>query len=159
KHDGYFLYGRVSTFADCSNWQVSPAQRYLCFHLPPAQRPGPNFYVWHRWSVLPYRSHPFALDSQLRTFAVAAIEHDPVAYASTILGALAHYAPFGHWTSSFDTPFRHWRFPASLGHHRLLMERAVARHGGTLALDGSLARPLATYQRFVFLPGTVMAAM
>ena len=35
KHDGYFLYGRVSTFANCSNWNVPPAQRGLCFHGPP----------------------------------------------------------------------------------------------------------------------------
>ena len=159
KHDGYFLYGRVSTFAECSNWHVPPAQRYLCFHQPPSLRPDPNFYVWHRWSVQPYRSHPFALDAQLRSFAVAAIEHEPGAYASTILGDLAHYASFGHWTNGFDTPFRHWRFPSSFGHHRALMERSIARHGGTLALDHRLATPLRAYQRIVFLPGTVMAAM
>jgi len=79
KHDGYFLYGRVSTFANCSNWNVPPAQRGLCFHGPPAQRHNPNYYVWHKWSGRAYHRHPFGLDSELRSFSLAAIEHEPEA--------------------------------------------------------------------------------
>ena len=160
KHDGYFLYGRVSTFANCSNWNVPAAQRGLCFQGPPGQRHNPNFYVWHEWSGAAYHRHPFGLDSRLRSFSVAAIEHEPVAYASTILGDLAHYASFGHWTNRFDTPFTHWRFPTTLdGPHLAATERSIARHGGTLALDRALVGPLRDYQRVIFLPGTVMAAI
>jgi hypothetical protein len=160
KHDGYFLYGRVSTFANCSNWNVPPAQRGLCFHGPPAQRHNPNYYVWHKWSGPAYHRHPFGLDSELRSFSLAAIEHEPGAYASTILGDLAHYASFGHWTNTFDTAFTHWRFPTTLdGPHLARTERSIARHGGTLALDRALVGPLRDYQRVIFLPGTAMAAI
>ena len=79
RHDGYFLYGRVSTFANCSNWNVPPAQRGLCFQGPPGQRHNPNFYVWHEWSGPKYHRHPFGLDSELRSFSLAAIEHEPTA--------------------------------------------------------------------------------
>jgi 4-amino-4-deoxy-L-arabinose transferase-like glycosyltransferase len=100
------------------------------------------------------------MDSQLRSFALAAIEHEPAAYGSTILGDLAHYASFGHWTTRFDTPFTHWRFPTTLdGPHLAATERSIARHGGTLALDGSLVGPLRDYQRVIFLPGTAMAVI
>lgn len=160
KHDGYFLYGRVSTFANCSNWNVPPAQRGLCFQGPPGQRHNPNYYVWHEWSGAAYHRHPFGLDSELRSFSLAAIEHEPTAYASMILGDLAHYASFGHWTTRFDTPFTHWRFPTTLdGPHLAATKRSIARHGGTLALDSSLVGPLRDYQRVIFLPGTAMAAI
>ena len=160
RHDGYFLYGRVSTFANCSNWNVPPAQRGLCFRGPPGQRHNPNEYVWHKWSGPKYHRHPFGMDSELRSFSLAAIEHEPTAYASTILGDLAHYASFGHWTTRFDTPFTHWRFPTTLdGPHLARTERSIARHGGTLALDSSLVGPLRDYQRVIFLPGTAMAAI
>jgi hypothetical protein len=82
------------------------------------------------------------------------------AYAATILGDLAHYASFGHWTNRFDTPFTHWRFPTTLnGPHLAATDRSIARHGATLALDWSLVGPLRDYQRVIFLPGTAMAAM
>ena len=96
----------------------------------------------------------------MRSFSLAAIEHEPTAYASIILGDLAHYASFGHWTTRFDTPFTHWRFPTTLdGPHLARTEQSIARHGGTLALDSSLVGPLRDYQRVIFLPGTAMAAI
>jgi 4-amino-4-deoxy-L-arabinose transferase-like glycosyltransferase len=158
KHDGYFLYGRVSTFAGCGSY-VPSSQRWLCFKGAPGQRQNPNYYVWHEWATPAYRRRPFALDGELRSFAVRAIAHEPAAYARTIGSDLLHYASAGHWTNRFDTPFWHWRFPAGIQPQRLATaEHAVQRHGGTLAVDTSLTGPLRDYQRFVFLPGAVMAA-
>ncbi|HET6848252.1 MAG TPA: phospholipid carrier-dependent glycosyltransferase [Gaiellales bacterium] len=159
KHDGYFLYGRVSTFATCGSY-VPASQRWLCFGGDPGHRENPNFYVWHKWATPRYRHHPFALDGELRSFALSAIEHQPLAYARTVAGDLEHYASAGHWTSKLDTPFWHWRFPTKVeAPHLLQTERAVQAHGGHLAIDSALAGPLRSYQRIVFLPGTVMALM
>ena len=159
KHDGYFLYGRVSTFAGCGSY-VPASQRGLCFKGQPGTRRNPNYYVWHEWATPRYRRNPFALDGRLRSFAVSAIVHDPTGYARTIAGDLEHYASFGHWTTPVDTPFWHWRFPNTLDTPRLITtEHAIARHGGTLGLNTTLDGPLRSYQRFVFLPGTVMAAL
>jgi hypothetical protein len=159
KHDGYFLYGRVSTFADCSAWRVPADQRFLCFGPPPAQRPNPNHYVWAEWSAPPYRSHPFALDGKLRRFALEAIRHQPLAYASTILADLVHYASPGHTTDLWDTPLTHWRFQTT-DHTRniRLTRRVVQKYGGSQQLNRPLAELLRGYQAVVFVQGPMLAA-
>ena len=101
KHDGYFLYGRVSTFATCGSY-VPASQRWLCFFGDPGQRKNPNYYVWHKWATPRYHRHPFALDGTLRSFAISAIVHEPLPYARTVAGDLLHYASAGHWTSQRD---------------------------------------------------------
>jgi hypothetical protein len=165
-YDGYFLYGRVSTFADCADWPVTPAQRQFCFRGPPSTRHNPNYYVWQKWTNrhLSHAEHirglkPFAMNSRLRTFSLDAIEHQPVAYAKTILGDLVHYVSPGHWTNRFDTPSTHWFFPDNIHATGRLMDRkiAVKRHGGTLAIDASLASVLRVYQKFGFVQGPLLA--
>jgi 4-amino-4-deoxy-L-arabinose transferase-like glycosyltransferase len=165
-YDGYFLYGRVSTFADCADWHVTPAQRQLCFRGPPSTRHNPNYYVWQKWTNrhLRHTEHirhlkPFAMNSALRTFSLDAIEHQPVAYASTILGDLVHYVSPGHWTNRFDTPSTHWVFPDTIrATGRLATRRLfIKRHGGRLAVDRSIASILRAYQKVVFVQGPLLA--
>jgi hypothetical protein len=160
KHDGYFLYGRVSTFAECSNWRVPPSQQFLCFKQPPSQRPNPNYYVWAEWDG--HRQHhyrTFSLDAKMRSFATAAIVHEPLAYAGTILGDLQHYVAPGHWTDKWDTPIRQWRFHADMGPVRALHERAVVAHyDGTISVNTTIASFLSTYQEYVFVQGPMLAA-
>ncbi|MDX6524274.1 MAG: hypothetical protein QOI17_1787, partial [Gaiellales bacterium] len=159
KHDGYFLYGRVSTFADCSAWRVPADQRFLCFGRPPSQRPNPNHYVWADWGAPRYKRHPFALDGKLRQFALEAIRHQPVAYASTILGDLAHYASPGHTTNIWDTPLIHWRFQTTgRTHNKGLTKRVVQKYGGTQSVNRTLAELLRGYQAVVFVQGPMLAA-
>jgi hypothetical protein len=44
---GAFLYGRVSTFADCSIIKPPADERWLCLSQPPSQRTqSPDYYVW-----------------------------------------------------------------------------------------------------------------
>jgi hypothetical protein len=165
-YDGYFLYGRVSTFADCADWHVTPVQRQLCFRGPPSTRHNPNYYVWQKWTNRHLRNadhirklKPFAMNSALRTFSVDAIEHQPVAYAETILGDLVHYVSPGHWTNRFDTPSTHWVFPDNIHATGRLPARRffVRRDGGTLAVNTSIASVLRAYQKVVFVQGPLLA--
>jgi hypothetical protein len=165
-YDGYFLYGRVSTFANCADWDVTPAQRQLCFRGPPSTRHNPNYYVWQKWTNrhLGHMEHvrhlkPFAMNSTLRTFSLDAIEHQPVAYAKTILGDLVHYVSFGHWTNRFDTPSTHWVFPDTIQATGRLSARRffIRRDGGTLAVDRSLGSILRAYQKVLFVQGPLLA--
>jgi hypothetical protein len=159
KHDGYFLYGRVSTFANCSNWNVPASQRFLCFKQPPSQRPNPNYYVWSEFSRHGTDPHkPYALDTQLRSFAIAAIVHEPAAYAGMILGDLEHYASPGHWTNRWDTPSTQWRFRRVGQLHAIRETALVARHGGTVSFNATIARFLNAYQAIVFVQGPMLAA-
>ena len=165
-YDGYFLYGRVSTFANCADWHVTSVQRQFCFRGPPSTRHNPNYYVWQKWTNrhLRHTEHtgplkPFAMNSALRTFSVDAIEHQPVAYARTILGDVVHYVSPGHWTNRFDTPSTHWVFPNNIHATGRLMERRISikRHGGTLAVQSTLASVLRAYQKVVFVQGPLLA--
>jgi hypothetical protein len=159
KHDGYFLYGRVSTFAKCSNWNVSPSQKFLCFDQPPSKRPNPNYYVWSEFSRHGTHPHkPFTLDAQLRSFAIAAIVHEPAAYVGMILGDLEHYASPGHWTNKWDTPITQWRFRRAGQVHALREQALVARRGGTVSFNPTIEGLLSTYQAVVFVQGPLLAA-
>jgi hypothetical protein len=90
---------------------------------------------------------------------VDAIEHQPAAYATTILGDLVHYVSPGHWTNRFDTPSTHWFFPDNISATGRLAARRlfIKRRGGRLAVDTSVASVLRTYQTFVFVQGPLLA--
>jgi len=157
--DGYFLYGRVSTFADCSAWHVPPAQRPFCFPEPRSRRPNPNYYIWVRWSASRSHERPFALNNELRRFAVDAIRHQPVAYVSTILGDVGHYASPGRSTGRWDAPLKHWRFQYASGiRHIPRTLSMVRRFGGSYSVHDSLAAVLRAYQTVVYVQGPILAA-
>jgi hypothetical protein len=159
EYDGYFLYGRVSTFADCSTWRVPAAQRFLCFPEPLSRRPGPNYYIWTKWSTPRYRGRRFALNSELRRFALEAMRHEPEAYVSTIIGDLLHYASPGRNTDRWNAPLVHWRFQDASGiHHRRRTLRVVRRFGGSFSVNDSLAALLRAYQGVVYVQGPMLAA-
>ena len=159
EYDGYFLYGRVSTFADCSTWRVPAAQRFLCFPEPLSRRPGPNHYIWSKWSTPRYRGRRFALNSELRGFALEAIRHEPEAYVSTIVGDLLHYASPGRNTDRWDAPLVHWRFQYASGiDHISRRLRVVRRFGGSYSVNDSLAALLRHYQAVVYVQGPILAA-
>ncbi len=113
-HDGYFLYGRVADFASCSGMRLSPVDRsVLCDPLPPAERPNPNYYVWHQWSRHRYPGFPHRpsrRNAVLESFALGVIHRQPLAYAETVLGDMAHYAAFGRSTGARDEPISQWQF-------------------------------------------------
>jgi hypothetical protein len=160
--DGYFLYGRVAGFASCNGMRISPAERrVLCDPRPPAERPNPNYYVWHKWSKKRYPgfpSLPASRNAVLESFAVGVIHRQPLAYARTVLGDIEHYAAFGRTTGRNDEPVSEWQFP-----DRLLISRKVARiraatvsWGGSLGGSPSLQRALHAYQGILYTPGPLL---
>jgi hypothetical protein len=160
--DGYFLYGRVADFASCSGMRISPVERrVLCDPRPPAERPSPNYYVWHKWSRKRYPGFPrlpARRNALLESFALGVIHRQPVAYAGTVLGDMEHYAAFGHATGRDDEPVTEWQFPdRPLIARKLGRIRAeTARFGGSLGGSPSLQRALHAYQRVVYTPGPLL---
>lgn len=82
---GWLMYGRVATFADCPATYAPAAVRRLCPTTDdPAKRPGPDY-----WRVIggpafkTYKTIPNG-DTELRTFAVSVIKHQPLDYARTV---------------------------------------------------------------------------
>jgi hypothetical protein len=88
---GTFLYGRVSSFAECSKMDPAPDIRVLCDPKPPAQRKGAESYIWDGGTPLAKLTGP---DSNLRftpqvsslalKFAERAIEKQPLSYLSVV---------------------------------------------------------------------------
>ncbi len=126
-HDGYFLYGRVADFASCRGMPLGAAERrVLCDPRPPADRPSPNYYVWHQWSGRSYPGFPGKASRRnalLQSFAIGVIHRQPLAYARTVLGDMEHYAAFGRSTGPLDEPVKQWQFRVPRGQTR----RALAR--------------------------------
>jgi hypothetical protein len=163
-HDGYFLYGRVADFASCSGMSLAPAgRRVLCDPRPPADRPSPNDYVWHKWFHHRYAGFPRTparRNAVLRSFALGVIRRQPVAYAETVLGDMAHYAAFGRSTGPRDESIAQWQFhitPDELPRTRVRVVREARRWGGRVGgwLPGE--RFLTDYQRVAYTPGTLLA--
>jgi hypothetical protein len=162
-HDGYFLYGRVADFASCDGMQLSRAnRRVLCDPRPPAERPNPNYYVWHKWARMRYAGFPRLpgrRNAVLEAFAIGVIHHQPVAYARTVLHDMEHYAAFGRSTGRHDEPVSEWQFSAG----RRQTARQVARlrsevqtWGGSVGGSLRLQRALGDYQRVVYTPGPLL---
>jgi len=112
---GTFLYGRVSSFAQCSKMNVPANLQYLCDPTKPEYRPVAGEYIWADNELPPYHgtSTPLyrklgndtakrftpTINAQTRKFAELAIEAQPTAYARAVIGDTLH--TFG-WTRQPD---------------------------------------------------------
>lgn len=170
---GVFLYSRVSTFAQCSVIVPPVDERWLCISRPPGERPDPNFYAWSATSPINVKPPGgWEFDSQVNrlatNFALRAIRAQPADYLAAV------------WQSTMEnfelqlkgTPAwyseRRYRFPAAAPQPL----RALARFNRELPRPGyiyngrrdpstRIVQPFAgwigVYQRFVILPGLLLA--
>jgi hypothetical protein len=112
---GDFLYGRVSSFAECPAMKPPVSLRVLCDPTPLAQRPPAQDYLWADNEEAPYadRLTPLAaltgdnnvnrftrkIDAMTMSFAEHAILAQPIAYARVVIKDTLH--TFG-WTRQYD---------------------------------------------------------
>jgi len=90
------LYGRVATFVDCASFTPPAGTRFLCPAEPPSHRQTESFYQYARAAPAVQRfggpGHaPGYANGLLQRFSVAAIEHEPIAYAGAILHGLTFF--------------------------------------------------------------------
>jgi hypothetical protein len=179
---GTFLYSRVSTFAECGKINPPARLRPLCDPRPPAKREVSGQYIWAEDTPLakitgPNNANRFmpAIESQTQKFAQLAILAQPVDYLRVVIHDTLH--TFG-WDRQPD-PFNYYgngpvfRFGPSVppvpwwatasypkDTDALAMNAAIRQFGGPSLGQPNVAKPWATwvqnYQRFVYLPGTVL---
>lgn len=161
QYGGQFLYGRVAALASC-DYPLPAAERRLCDPRPPAQRPGPEFYVWDGRSPL----HQPGLGSESRQntlgegFALAVIEHQPLDYLASAAAETWHYFTLGHSTSPRDFPLARQQFP---DHPPASLHVRVANVGfnGT-PVAGHTQEPVVAalrgYQSVLYTPGPLLLA-
>jgi hypothetical protein len=90
------LYGRVATFVNCADFTPPAGTRFLCPSEAPAHRLPPAFFQYGpstpavRHFGGPARA-PSRANALLQKFSIAAIEHQPIAYAAAILKGLTFF--------------------------------------------------------------------
>jgi hypothetical protein len=86
------LYARVAPIADCRSFKPPRHTASLCEATPPAQRFGPDFYLWNAYSPAELSmGFPPAHSSLVGAFARATIVHEPLAYLAVVGRDLLRY--------------------------------------------------------------------
>ncbi len=96
RQSAWNLYGRVATFVDCSTFTPPAGTAFLCPSEPPGHRQSQAFFQYSPASpaVARYKGPccaPSEANTVLKRFSVAAIEHEPVAYAKAIARGFGFY--------------------------------------------------------------------
>ena len=90
--DGFYLWGRVSSFAQCSVIKPPADELKICPSGTPRTRTAPGDFIWHQPQIhqgLPGGPVSIANDRLLRDFAIRAIEAQPVGYIKAVVKGLA----------------------------------------------------------------------
>jgi hypothetical protein len=96
RQSAWDLYSRVATFVDCSTFTPPKGTAFLCPTEPVGHRQSEAYYQDAETAPAAKllgnpRSAPLSANALLQTFSVAAIEHEPVAYAEAIARGLGRY--------------------------------------------------------------------
>jgi hypothetical protein len=162
--DGTFLYGRVSSFAECSKMNPPADLKVLCDPRPPSRRQGAESYIWDGGTPLAKLTGP---DSNLRftpkvsslalKFDERALEKQPLDYVAVVLHDTLRTFGWTVWPSNaegsgstfqFDarpTPVPYWatNFPGDPAAQQIYQSR-VTYDGASVT---RVVSPWATFVR------------
>jgi hypothetical protein len=90
RSDGFYLWGRVSSFADCAVIKPPANEVKVCPSGVPSKRTPPGSYIWHAPMVhdLPGGPVSSANNALLRDFAIRAVEAQPFGYLHSVFNGL-----------------------------------------------------------------------
>ena len=110
---GWRLYARVAPFADCGQFDPPAGTRRLCERTTPADRRGPDWYLFDLDSpalqglasnagvaALDYAAPPFENDRELGAFARQAILHQPRTYLTAVSKDVRSYFFPGYYETT-----------------------------------------------------------
>ncbi|MFN2496246.1 MAG: glycosyltransferase [Pseudonocardiaceae bacterium] len=156
------LYGRAATIADCGQFPVGSSERALCPSLPPDQRLGVEYYMYHpdapSQSVTLPPGEPVSVVRG--PFGRQVLFHQPLDFVGPILTDFlkgfrpvrvdAHNdPPVGRW--QFQTSYPYFATPADV-------DALVLRFGNVpISVNRPIAEALRAYQLTVgYVPGTLL---
>lgn len=161
--NGFFLYGRVASFADCRGIELRPELERLCFDTPPSERgPSYGFYTLD----LPRFENKERANALLLEFSKKMIRNQPLDYARVVVtDTLRSF----HWQAPIERePFvKRWRFVGSVEEAdpvKFVRERNAdppSELGLTqrFRIDRPLASKLLTYQDYVYTYGPLIGLL
>ena len=100
--EGYYLWGRVSSFANCAVIKPTGEQAVVCPKEPLTTRTAPGNFIWHAPEVhqdLDFLGGPVtpASNKLLTDFAIHAVEAQPLGYAKAVVhGLVMSVGPVRH---------------------------------------------------------------
>jgi hypothetical protein len=180
---GYFLWGRVSSFANCAVIKPTGREALVCPMQPIIDRTPPGTYIWdpqvevHKNLKATGGPVTPANNKLLTDFAIHAVEAQPLNYASTVFfdTLLSFGYPRIGYPSGFTTYY--YSFHLNYGGKLLLPPKSKAwispltpadsayadwmryGHQPPGAVRKIFAAPLALYQRIVFTYGPLLAVI
>jgi hypothetical protein len=123
RSEGFYLWGRVSSFAECSVIKPPANELEICPTGSPSSRTAPGDYIWHAPQVhadLPGGPVSPANNSLLTNFAIRAVEAQPFGYAESVVKGLAlvvewprHAYPDPGTVSYYNFPLKLQTLPAN----------------------------------------------
>jgi 4-amino-4-deoxy-L-arabinose transferase-like glycosyltransferase len=155
---GAFLYGRVADFASCQGLRLPSYERPLCPAQPPAQR-NADFYTWDprspQWTFRPPAG--MSRDAVARDFSLRILEHQPVAYAEAAARDFWYgFSPVrGAGPERYPPGYLRFQPDVRAGQQAGAAIRALGYR--PTAVEHGLARFLAGYGRWCYVPGPVFA--
>jgi 4-amino-4-deoxy-L-arabinose transferase-like glycosyltransferase len=177
---GYYLWGRVSSFANCAVIKPTGAEAVVCPTQPIADRTPPGNYIWHAPYVhqdLDATGGPvnYANNKLLTNFAIKAVEAQPLDYAKTVFfntamsfgfprvaypgaGTTYYYSFHVHYATAKisllppNNPKHEW-IPGGTAYQDWLSYG----HQAPGVVHRAFAIPIAVYQRVVFTYGPLLA--
>jgi hypothetical protein len=155
RSDGFYLWGRVSSFAECSVVKPPADELKICPSGSPSSRTPPGNYIWHAPQVHRIAGGPVsaANDRLLRDFAIRAIEAQPLGYLDSVLKGIA---------LSVEWPRQKYPGPGTVSYYYFHLKPQVvpANHswipGGSAYQDAARyghATPSRVVKPFAFLIG------
>jgi 4-amino-4-deoxy-L-arabinose transferase-like glycosyltransferase len=164
-YGGRILYGRIVEIGGCEGLSVPAHERPLCVTAGPGERPTANQLLWYREHspFLRLDPPPGKTDNEVGgDFARRVIRARPLSYLR-LVGAdlLQGFAPT-KTTGYDDLPLERWTFPERYSVPRDGHRWSDAQGSGlpedyaVREADSRFASALRSYQRFGYVPGTVL---
>jgi len=165
RSDGFYLWGRVSSFADCAVIKPPANEAKVCPSGVPSKRQPPGSYIWHAPMVHDLAGGPVsaANNALLRDFAIRAVLAQPFGYLGSVAKGVAlsvewprkHYPAVGTFN---DYLFR--LHPQVLPANRAWIPGGTAYHDAVAyghATPSRVVEPFAitigAYERLVYTYG------
>jgi hypothetical protein len=188
---GFYTWGRVSSFANCAVIHPTGDEALVCPTQPLADRTPPGDYIWHAPYVhqdMNSLGGPVSAkgNSVLTSFAIKAVEAQPVDYVKTVVkdvflsfgfprigypdpGTTYYYDFHLHFTgrdphthkplSLLPPKTKAWISPIVVPKDSAYDDWLSYGHQAPGAVDKIFAAPIAVYQRMVFTYGPLLAVI
>jgi 4-amino-4-deoxy-L-arabinose transferase-like glycosyltransferase len=168
---GYYLWGRVSSFADCAVIKPTGEQAVVCPKEPIKDRTPPGNFIWHAPEV--HKDLPGGPvtpgNSQLLTdFAIHAVEAQPLGYAKAVAhGLILAFSPQRENYPGIGTVYYYYfhRHEIAIPHHSWVLDGYADQDWGAYGHQkaGVAIEPFATaligYQRVFFTWGPLLGVI